>query len=73
MRRALRRPSIRVSREALGWSQRDLAAKAGLWHRTVAAVESGRPCRQDTRRKLLRALGVPWEFRDEYFARDARA
>ncbi len=35
--------------------------------RTIHAIEKGRPCRQATKRKILRTLGVPWELRDEYF------
>jgi hypothetical protein len=35
--------------------------------RTIHAVEKGRPCRQTTKRRILTALGVPWELREEYF------
>ena len=58
---------IRAARQALGWTQNDLAERAGVSARTVHAIEKGRPCRQATKRKLLRTLGVPWEQRDEYF------
>lgn len=60
---------IRAARQALGWTQNDLAIKAGVSARTVHAVEKGRPCRQTTKRQILNALGVPWEMRDEYFVR----
>ncbi len=60
---------IRAARLALGWTQNDLAIKAGVSARTVHAVEKGRPCRQTTKRQILNALGVPWEMRDEYFVR----
>jgi len=65
---------IRAARQALGWTQNDLADKAGVSARTIHAIEKGRPCRQATKRKILRTLGVPWELRDEYFpgARKAR-
>jgi transcriptional regulator with XRE-family HTH domain len=56
----------------VGWTQTELAEKAGVSPRTVHAVEKGRPCRQSTKRRLLAALGVPWELRDDYFQR-ARA
>ena len=59
---------IRAARQALGWTQNDLAAKAGVSARTVHAIEKGRPCRQATKRKILLTLGVPWELREEYFA-----
>ena len=58
---------IRAARQALGWTQNDLAARAGVSARTIHAIEKGRPCRQATKRKILRTLGVPWEMRTEYF------
>jgi len=60
---------IRAARQAMGWTQNELAAKAGISARTIHAIEKGRPCRQATKRLILNALGVPWELRDEYFAR----
>ncbi len=58
---------IRAARQALGWTQDELAAKASVSPRTIHAVEKGRSCRQATKRRILNALGVPWELRDEYF------
>ncbi len=58
---------IRAARQALGWTQDELAEKAEISPRTIHAVEQGRPCRQATKRRILAALGVPWEARDEYF------
>jgi transcriptional regulator with XRE-family HTH domain len=58
---------IRAAREALGWTQNELAMKAQISPRTVHAVEKGRACRQATKRRILAALGVPWELRHEYF------
>ena len=60
---------IRAARQAMGWTQTELANKAGISARTIHAVEKGRPCRQATKRKILAALGVPWEMRDEYLPR----
>ena len=60
---------IRAARQALGWTQNELAQKAGVSARTIHAVEKGRACRQTTKRQILNALGVPWELRDEYFQR----
>ncbi|MBY0401517.1 helix-turn-helix domain-containing protein [Myxococcota bacterium] len=60
---------IRAARQALGWTQNDLADRANVSPRTIHAVEKGRPCRQATKRHILNALGVPWEMRDEYFVR----
>lgn len=58
---------IRAARQALGWTQNELAQKAGVSTRTIHAIEKGRPCRQATKRHILNALGVPWENRTDYF------
>jgi len=58
---------IRAARQALGWTQNELAERAGVSARTIHAIEKGRPCRQATKRKILRTLSVPWEMRGEYF------
>ncbi len=58
---------IRAARQAMGWTQADLAQKANVSPRTIHAVEKGRPCRQATKRRILQALGVPWEMRFDYF------
>ncbi len=60
---------IRAARQALGWTQNELARRAGVSARTIHAIEKGRPCRQATKRHILNALGVPWDLRDEYFQR----
>ena len=58
---------IRAAREALGWTQNELADRAEISPRTIHAVEKGRACRQATKRRILGALGVPWDLRQEYF------
>jgi len=58
---------IRAARQALGWTQNVLAEKSGVSARTIHAIEKGRACRQATKRKILRTLGVSWELRGEYF------
>ncbi len=60
---------IKAARQALGWTQNELAQKAGISARTVHAIEKGRACRQATKRRILYALGVPWEMRADYFPR----
>ena len=45
-------------RETLMMSKAELARKAGLSTLTIDRVESGRPCRLDTKRKILIALGL---------------
>ena len=58
---------IRAARQALGWTQSQLARKAGISTRTIHAVEKGMTCRQAKKRPILNALGVPWDLRTEYF------
>ena len=60
---------IRAARQALGWTQNELARRADISARTIHAIEKGRPCRQATKRCILNALGVPWDLRDDYFQR----
>ena len=63
---------IRAARQARGWTQTELAERSQVSPRTIHAVEKGEECRQATKRKLLAALGVPWEMRSEYFAQPQR-
>jgi predicted transcriptional regulator len=49
--------NVRKIREALMMSKAELARKAGLSTLTIDRVEAGKPCRLDTKRKLLQALG----------------
>jgi transcriptional regulator with XRE-family HTH domain len=60
---------IRAARQAHGWTQNELADRANISARTIHAIEKGRPCRQATKRRILQALGVPWDLRNEYFPR----
>ena len=48
---------IRAARQALGWTQNELAQRAGVASRTIHAVEKGRACPQETKRRILSALG----------------
>jgi transcriptional regulator with XRE-family HTH domain len=58
---------IRAARQARGWTQSELAERARVSPRTIHAVEKGQECRQATKRKILAALSVPWDLRNEYF------
>ncbi len=49
-------------------SKAELARKAGLSTLTIDRVESGRPCRLDTKRKILMALGFKVSDKDRVFA-----
>ena len=48
-------------------SKAELARKAGLSTLTIDRVEAGRPCRLDTKRKILIALGLKVSDKDRVF------
>jgi len=48
-------------------SKAELARKAGLSSLTIERVEAGRPCRLDTKRKILLALGLRVSDKDQVF------
>lgn len=48
-------------------SKAELARKAGLSTLTIDRVEAGRPCRLDTKRKVLIALGLGIRDKDRVF------
>jgi DNA-binding XRE family transcriptional regulator len=52
-------------------SKAELARKAGLSTLTIDRVEAGRPCRLDTKRKILLALGKRISDKDQVFGPDA--
>ena len=54
-------------RENLMMSKAELARKAGLSTLTIDRVEAGRPCRLDTKRKILLGLGLKVSDKDRVF------
>ena len=48
-------------------SKAELARKAGLSTLTIDRVEAGRPCRLETKRKILLALGLRVTDKDRVF------
>jgi DNA-binding XRE family transcriptional regulator len=61
------RNNVQRFREALMMSKAELARKAGLSTLTVDRIEAGRPCRLDTKRKVLLALGLKVSDRERVF------
>ena len=59
--------NVQTFREALMMSKAELARKAGLSTLTIDRVEAGRPCRLDTKRKVLLALGLRVTDKDRVF------
>lgn len=48
-------------------SKAELARRAGLSTLTIDRIEAGRPCRLDTKRKILLALGLKVSDKDRVF------
>lgn len=59
--------NVQWFRERLMMSKAELARKAGLSTLTIDRVEAGRPCRLDTKRKILLALGLKVSDKDRVF------
>jgi DNA-binding XRE family transcriptional regulator len=52
---------LRLLREKLLISRSELARRASLSVMTLQRIETGKPCRIDTKRKIVKALGFnPW-------------
>ena len=60
--------NVQRFRESLMMSKAELARKAGLSTLTIDRVEAGRPCRLDTKRKILLAFGLRVSDKDRVFA-----
>jgi DNA-binding XRE family transcriptional regulator len=66
--RALRlRNNVKKLREDRLLSKAELARKAGLSALTIDRVEAGLPCRMDTKRKIILALGMTVAEKDKVF------
>ncbi|MEM7412576.1 MAG: helix-turn-helix transcriptional regulator [Myxococcota bacterium] len=58
---------MRELRENRLMTQAQLARKAKVALRTIHSVEKGMNCRMDTKRKILLALGLRFEDKDQVF------
>ncbi len=57
--------NVRKLRQSAMMSKAELARRAGVSPLTIDRVESGCPCRMDTKRKILEALGLSPSARAE--------
>ena len=64
---AIRLNRVRELRENRLMTQAQLARKARVALRTIHSVEKGMNCRMDTKRKILLALGLRFEDKDQVF------
>jgi DNA-binding XRE family transcriptional regulator len=64
---------VRELRENKLMTQAQLARKAKVALRTIHSVEKGMNCRMDTKRKILLALGMSFEEKDQVFPPASRS
>ena len=58
---------VKDIRESLLMSKAELARKAGVSPLTIDRIEHGAPCRLDTMRKVILALGIDIADREKVF------
>jgi DNA-binding XRE family transcriptional regulator len=58
---------VQVLREERLMSKAELARRAGVSALTIDRVERGESCRLDTKRKIILALGLKVQDRDQVF------
>ena len=51
-------------------SKAELSRKANVSPVTIARIESGMPCRMETKRKIILALGYNLSDKDKIFSED---
>lgn len=61
------RNNVKKLREERLLSKAELARKSGLSALTIDRVEAGMPCRMDTKRKIILALGMTVAEKDKVF------
>ena len=59
--------SLRETRESFLISKAELARMANLSVDTLTRIEHGKPCRMETKRKILLALGLKLSDRNKIF------
>ena len=59
--------SLRTVRESLMISKAELSRKANISSVTIARIEQGMPCRMETKRKVILALGYKISDKNKIF------
>jgi predicted transcriptional regulator len=67
---ALKTNQLKEVRESLLISKSELARKAGVSLLTIARIEKGLPSRNETKRKILAALGLKPSQKETVFSRN---
>ncbi|MGD9017277.1 MAG: helix-turn-helix transcriptional regulator [Desulfobacterales bacterium] len=63
----MRKNSLRKIRESLLMSKAELAREAKVSPITITRIEKGLPCRMETQRKILLALGLNLSDKNKIF------
>ena len=58
---------LKKARESILMSKTELARKANVSPITIARIEKGKPCRMETQRKILFALGLKISDKNKVF------
>ncbi|MFC1516017.1 helix-turn-helix transcriptional regulator [Thermodesulfobacteriota bacterium] len=59
--------SLKKIRESVMMSKAELAKKANVSPITISRIEEGKPCRMETKRKIILALGFDLSEKDKIF------
>ena len=62
-----RKNSLKQIRESLLMSKAELAREANVSPLTISRIEKGLPCRMETKRKILLALGMNLSDKNKIF------
>ena len=65
--RPMNENTLRKTREALLMSKAELARAAKVSPITISRIENGLPCRMETKRKIILALGLKLSDKDKIF------
>ena len=67
MVKKIKKNSLREIRESIMMSKAELSRKAGISPITITRIENGMPCRMETMRKILLALGYKISDKNKVF------
>lgn len=59
--------SLKKIRESLMMSKAELARKANVSSITISRIEAGMPCRMETKRKIILAMGFSLSDKNKIF------
>ena len=59
--------SLKKTRESLMMSKAELAREANVSPITISRIEEGLPCRMETKRKIILAMGFKLSDKDKIF------